>query len=1028
MHKFYRSVLLTGMVAVGLAGCGDDVTVVDPPAPPPPPAPTVKSISVTPDGTTLAVGATRTFSAAVVADTGVATTVTWSSSDAAVASINATSGVATGVAAGSVGIKATSTVNPAVQGNATLTVQAAATPTVTGVTVTPPSASLVVGQTVQASANVQGTNNPSQTVTWSSLSPAIASVNTTTGLVTALSNGTAVIKATSSANANFSGTMSVTVTTPTPATVSLQALTTGNLATPVNLNNVAGQIEASVNVDNGDQILSRVDVLIGGVVVASQSFGVTPAAGDDAPAAAQQTIVLSFNTNQLRKVAGLFVPVVFNGQKSVTANLYVVGNSTPFASNAIQVVMNNVDAAIAPSVLATAAGAASFTNVAGTWYKSGLTTEITYLAYSTIMPTTGGAIVTLDAGCGTVGHTVAGTPTTGIVFTRTWSCAATEGARNVTGITAGVYPAGSVGPDGSVITPATVLSTTGAAYTVAGESRWNLITPIPSALPGPVRVDNLGPAIAVGAVAYNTSYDQQWVNASYAFGPRFTPTDGGSGVAAGTLTVYEFTGTCTASPAVVTGADFPETLTSDLADSKRVCARASDNLANASTSGSSNNFGVDKVNPTSQLYFMTGNAVDQVGINIMPGVSATANTSKYQIAGALANQPWAIEAQDTRSGFNQFVIVGDDAAHQSLTRLAPGVSTVGGAPTSACTLSDQLTTTLSNSWKRSMLPSTTLDCGQGVGYYWYTGNVNDRAGNFSTTIARNFVFDPGTPNITGLGFDVAGYTSGSAATFSVAANDDLSVMTGTITFLHNGMKNPWVGIQYPHGSLNSLGTPWATMHSQLTHILNGGALTVPNLLTRIDESCEFNADPYASCDVTTNGAGSKPTAGADYNANLFAGGTLNDSTKAPATMITNVADFVGREAGASLVTPILLTQYNGHNTATFNNQPWSAADIATWTVTRTVSVVTAVHKTISSNGLTFFDDASLWRLNTATNVWVFCSMMTTPAVPTIDNGSFRTWSYTAAVPGAGTACGALTGTYKVMGRKAGAGLFTVAIP
>lgn len=290
------------------------------------------------------------------------------------------------------------------------------------------------------------------------------------------------------------------------------------------------------------------------------------------------------------------------------------------------------------------------------------------------------------------------------------------------------------------------------------------------------------------------------------------------------------------------------------------------------------------------------------------------------------------------------------------------------------------------------------------------------------------MFDPGTPNITGLGFDPAGYTGGSAATFSVAANDDLSVMTGTLTFLIPGMKNPWVGIQYPHGSLNSLGTPWATMRSQLTDILNGGALTVPNLLTRVDESCEFNADPYPSCDVTTNGPGSKPTVAADYNANLFAGGSLTNTTKVPTGVITNVADIVGREAVSALVTPILLTQYNGHAGGSFNAQPWSTADIANWTVTRTVSVVTAVHRTISSNGLTYFDDASLWRLNTATNVWVFCGMMTTPTLPTIDNGTFRTWSYTAAVPAAGTACGVLTGNFKVMGRKSYAGLFTVSIP
>jgi hypothetical protein len=125
MHKFYRSVLLTGLVAVGLAGCGDEVTVVQPPPPPPPPAPTVKSISVAPNPGSVAIGGTITMSAAVVADEGVATTVTWSSSDASKATVNATSGVVTGVAAGSVAITATSTVAPTVSGNATVNVTTA---------------------------------------------------------------------------------------------------------------------------------------------------------------------------------------------------------------------------------------------------------------------------------------------------------------------------------------------------------------------------------------------------------------------------------------------------------------------------------------------------------------------------------------------------------------------------------------------------------------------------------------------------------------------------------------------------------------------------------------------------------------------------------------------------------------------------------------------------------------------------------------------------------------------------------------
>ena len=46
MNRFYRSLLWTGIVAAGLAGCGDDVTIVDPPPPPPPPPPQIRAVSV----------------------------------------------------------------------------------------------------------------------------------------------------------------------------------------------------------------------------------------------------------------------------------------------------------------------------------------------------------------------------------------------------------------------------------------------------------------------------------------------------------------------------------------------------------------------------------------------------------------------------------------------------------------------------------------------------------------------------------------------------------------------------------------------------------------------------------------------------------------------------------------------------------------------------------------------------------------------------------------------------------------------
>ena len=89
------------------------------------------SLSVAPTVGVVDIGSTLPITATVTADPGVSTAVDWSSSDNSVATVNA-SGVVTGVAAGSVTIKARSSANLTVSATTAITVQAAGTGTFIG--------------------------------------------------------------------------------------------------------------------------------------------------------------------------------------------------------------------------------------------------------------------------------------------------------------------------------------------------------------------------------------------------------------------------------------------------------------------------------------------------------------------------------------------------------------------------------------------------------------------------------------------------------------------------------------------------------------------------------------------------------------------------------------------------------------------------------------------------------------------------------------------------------------------------------
>lgn len=421
MRKFSRSLLWAGLVAAGVAACGDDVTITPPPPPPPPPTPTVHSIAVAPSGVTLNHPTTQQMTAAVNADAGVATTVTWTAAPASVATISA-SGLLTTVGAGNVAVQACSTVVTAVCGVATITVSTNPV-TVTAVTVTPSNANITRpatgSTTLQLSASVSGTNNPPQSpLTWSVATAGLGTTVTvsSTGLVTvtsAAAGGTVNISACSQVTGFTSvcGFSALTISIPAPTTISIQSITTGATFIPVNINNVVGQVEFSLNMDPGANAVAGVDVLIDGVVAASQNFSALQWETARAKAMAEGpeadvVIILSVNTAEYDciKVGSTTCTGATsykNGSRLISARARIT-NQTPVATPTQTLIFNNTNGVHAKT-FATTGTTANALSIAGLRYDRGglnvVVVPVIYNAGQTMVASAGTTVIFGNPGC-----------------------------------------------------------------------------------------------------------------------------------------------------------------------------------------------------------------------------------------------------------------------------------------------------------------------------------------------------------------------------------------------------------------------------------------------------------------------------------------------------------------------------------------------------------------------------------------------------------------------------------------------------
>jgi len=876
------------------------------------PGPQVRTVSVVPSMLILRLGSSTPLVAQVAADSGADRAVTWSSVDPSRVTVSAT-GVVTGLAEGTAVVSAASRARPDIVGSSTVTIIAAAG--VKSVAVTPQLLEITVAQAQPLAVTVQADDGISRTVTFASSAPAVASVSAL-GVVTGVAPGTATITIAATADPRVSAAVIVTVTPPAPPRVSIQSVLQGSTGLPVNLANVAGQLDVVINVEPGQDPLKQVDLVVsqGGrdSVVASQSFSNATsgqgsgeeARGTTASRAAPSTITLSFRSDSFDPATG---KVGFtNGTVLLRAVARSVSSGTsavPTASNSVALSLRNRDGFYVTMRGASSTGIPSATDAAGlTWIQTGIGLIVT----STPVMYSGSTVSVRTIAF--PGSTPAGTLLSakqGIAVDTLLLPDYTSPASGVLYVSGELPAMTGIDGNGNALTLVGTPGTQGAGILNGFNS-----SPIAGIPLRGVRIDNAAPpAGAIFTLSTASNNSNNWVNGTYAFATGLNGLVGDAGVGlfgsnsapTATLALAKFRvtgGALTDTAIVATGAELAA-VNSNLTYS--AVARYTDRLGNARSVSLSplvtvhplSTFGVDLQAPTAR--YATTSALGQALIS-MSGTFIT--TSLSSGGGTLA---FGVEANDDRSGF------GSSPVYITLTRFAqpnpPGAFT-GTTTCVVGTITSGVCTPIGTGFVGSPLTdgfrqlTTPLDNGTGVeGYYTYVATVRDQGGNESTTIRNSTLYDIGSgasaPQVGTIGIPAV-LRGNMTVAFAPLATDNVELISGSLYISYPNLLNlpgstsAAIDVSGLTGSF-SVGTLFDT---QLTSPVSGGVgFTVPLFVRALEITGASHAPlPYVGQPVKPNGV----------NVALRDGPNVSGQA---ATLPSNVAILAGQVESPSTATP-----------------------------------------------------------------------------------------------------------------------------
>lgn len=806
MQKLTRSLFALGVLA-GLAACGDDVTVQEPPKP----TPAVLSISVTPDAATLIKGQTAQLSAVVTTnDASVPKTVNWASSNSAVATVSAT-GLVTAVAPGAATITATATADANFKAGAQITVTGSG---VRSVRVSPDNAIVATGATLQLVANVDRDAGVAGTVTWTSSNTAVATV-TTAGVVTGVTAGNVTVTAASTVDPTVTGAAAITVRNPIPATISISSITFGTLGTPVNVNNVFGQIEVTLNVDPGDQIISRVEVLIDGNVACSQAFSVSRneelALSHVFENVQAAPVTCSIVTNAFDATTG--VPSYLNGARQLAARAILQGGSS-VATPSTTLVFANPNTFVASmtrtGTTAQATGTAGAAAGLG-FVRGGLSITILPVIYNSGQSLAAGTVIFGSAACDASGEgaRVAAlvAPTSGNAWTATLSQTAVTGPNNDV-----------ANYEFNPVVCTAITNPVGEAITVnatdnAGNSLFTAAVPANAAAMS-IRLDNRAPGVPTYMANPNIRQNG-WLNASVGLnGSNTSATDndwlvnGTADAGVGGYTRMQRIAANTGGlvdAALAATASAAATLPAPSLNNNDWCSviSATDLLGNESALPAAGS-ACTSPPPVASSTPVPAQSLS-FGVDIAPPTIAFSGglASNARLNAATVGAEFQVTVSDTGTTGNSGMLSGSAVRGtveiRNVANQAPQICFIGAVVSGVCT-----PVSVNAAPPFPLVPTTTVAASATTGYFTYVAFSQDAAGNQSGTVTRVIAHDDGgiagnIPALTTALFNVP--LSGSTAVFNANSSDNFDLWDATYTMTYaGGLAGP---ILYPAVVLNT---------------------------------------------------------------------------------------------------------------------------------------------------------------------------------------------------------------------------------